>query len=131
MSPPGSRSSCVSARTTRRRAAWRLDDACRAATALAAAGAALIDVSGGLQGSRGVGGAAAYFVPYAQRIKAAVGVPVMVTGGIGDPDLADRIVREGWADLVGVGRAMLNDPNWAAKAIRHLSATRATGQTSD
>ena len=32
-----------------------LDDACRAATALAAAGAALIDVSGGLQGSRGVG----------------------------------------------------------------------------
>ena len=61
-----------------------LDDACRAATALAAAGAALIDVSGGLQGSRGVGRGAAYFVPYAQRIKAAVDVPVMVTGGIGD-----------------------------------------------
>ena len=58
-------------------------------------------------------------------------MPVMVTGGIGDPDLADRTVREGWADLVGVGRAMLNDPNWAAKAIRHLSATRATGQPSD
>jgi NADPH2 dehydrogenase len=103
-----------------------IDDACRTATALAAAGAALIDVSGGLQGSRGAGKGAAYFVPYAQRIKAAVGVPVMVTGGIGDPDLADRAVREGWADLVGVGRAMLNDPNWAAKAIDHLSRTRAS-----
>ena len=51
-------------------------------------------------------------------------MPVMVTGGIGEPDLADRAVREGWADLVGVGRAMLNDPDWAAKAIAHLSSRR-------
>jgi len=48
----------------------------------------------------------------------------MVTGGIAEPNLADRVVREGWADLVGIGRAMLNDPEWAAKAIAHLSMTR-------
>ncbi len=101
-----------------------IDDACLAAKALAGAGAALIDVSGGLQGSRGAGKGAAYFVPYAQAIKAAVDVPVMVTGGIGEPNLADRAVRDGWADLVGVGRAMLNDPDWAAKAIAHLSRSR-------
>jgi 2,4-dienoyl-CoA reductase-like NADH-dependent reductase (Old Yellow Enzyme family) len=93
---------------------------------LADGGAALIDVSGGLQGSRGVGKAAAYFVPYAQAVRAAVSVPVMVTGGIGEPDLANRVVREGWADLVGIGRAMLNDPEWAAKAIAHLSMTRSS-----
>ncbi len=104
-----------------------LEDACQAARRLAHGGAALIDVSGGLQGSRGVGKGAAYFVPYAQAIRAAVTVPVMVTGGIGDADLADRTVREGRADLVGVGRAMLNDPEWAAKAIAHLSATRMPG----
>ena len=63
-------------------------------------------------------------MPYAQAIKAAVSVPVMVTGGISEPDLADRTVREGWADLVGVGRAMLNDPDWARKAIAHLSMGR-------
>jgi len=40
-----------------------LEDACRAAAWLADGGAALIDVSGGLQGSRGVGKGAAYFVP--------------------------------------------------------------------
>jgi NADPH2 dehydrogenase len=101
-----------------------LDDACQAAKWLAGAGAALLDISGGLQGSRGVGRGAAYFVPYAQAIKAAVTVPVMVTGGIGEPSLADRVVREGWADLVGIGRAMLNDADWAAKAIAHLSMTR-------
>ncbi len=101
-----------------------LDDACRTAARLAEAGASLIDVSGGLQGSRGIGKGPAYFVPYAQAIKAAVGVPVMVTGGIGEPDLADRAVREGWTDLVGIGRAMLNDPDWANKAIAHLSMVR-------
>jgi NADPH2 dehydrogenase len=105
-----------------------IDDACQAAKLLASKGAALIDVSGGLQGSRGAGKGAAYFVPYAQIIKAAVTVPVMVTGGIGEPNLADRAIREGWADLVGVGRAMLNDPGWAAKAIAHLSMTRASNQ---
>jgi 2,4-dienoyl-CoA reductase-like NADH-dependent reductase (Old Yellow Enzyme family) len=101
-----------------------LDDACWTAARLAEAGANLIDVSGGLQGSRGVGKGPAYFVPYAQAIKSAVRVPVMVAGGLGEPDLADRAVREGWADLVGVGRAMLNDPDWAGKAIAHLSMVR-------
>jgi NADPH2 dehydrogenase len=103
-----------------------IDDACATASQLAKAGASMIDVSGGLQGSRGVGKGAAYFVPYAQAIKRAVTVPVMVAGGIGEPDLADRVIREGWADLVGIGRAMLSDPEWAAKAIASLSAARAS-----
>jgi NADPH2 dehydrogenase len=101
-----------------------LADSCQAARWLAEGGASLIDVSGGLQGSRGVGKGAAYFVPYAQAIKAAVSVPVLVTGGFAEPDLADRAVREGWTDLVGIGRAMLNDPDWARKAIAHLSMVR-------
>ena len=63
-------------------------------------------------------------MPYAQAIKAVVPVPVMVTGGLGEPDLANRAVREGWANLIGVGRAMLNDPEWAGKAIAHLSMVR-------
>jgi NADPH2 dehydrogenase len=104
-----------------------IDDASRAAKALADGGAALIDVSGGLQGSRGAGKGAGYFVPYARAIKSAVTVPVMVTGGISDPSLANRTVQEGWADLVGIGRAMLNDPEWAAKAIAQLSTTRTAG----
>jgi 2,4-dienoyl-CoA reductase-like NADH-dependent reductase (Old Yellow Enzyme family) len=101
-----------------------LADACQAAQWLVEAGASLVDVSGGLQGSRGVGKGAAYFVPYAQAIKAAVGVPVLVTGGFSEPDLADRAVRDGWADLVGIGRAMLNDADWARKAVAHLSMVR-------
>jgi 2,4-dienoyl-CoA reductase-like NADH-dependent reductase (Old Yellow Enzyme family) len=96
-------------------------EACYVAGCLAENSANLVDVSGGLQGSRGVGKAPGYFVEYAAAIKATVGVPVLVTGGISDPAMADEIVREDRADLVGVGRAMLNDASWAAQAIRRLS----------
>ena len=98
-----------------------LEESCRVAAVLASSGSSLIDVSGGLQGSRGVGKVPGYFVPYAAAIKAAVVVPVIVTGGIREAAFADQIVREGKADLVGIGRAMLEDAEWASKAIRALS----------
>lgn len=94
-----------------------LEESRRVAVRLAENGSDLIDVSGGLQGSRGVGKGPGYFVSYAAAIKASVSVPVLVTGGIKEPEFADRIVREGQADLVGIGRAMLEDPDWARKAI--------------
>jgi 2,4-dienoyl-CoA reductase-like NADH-dependent reductase (Old Yellow Enzyme family) len=99
-----------------------LDAAVRAACRLGESGASLIDVSGGLQGARGGSGDAGYFVPYAQAIRSKVSVPVLVTGGIRDPLLADSIVREQRADLVGIGRAMLEDPDWARKAINSVEA---------
>lgn len=100
-----------------------LEETVRAAIALAAAGINLIDVSGGLQGSRPpvvVARGPGWFVPYAQAIKEAVNVPVLVTGGFTDPRHADRVVREGRADLIGVGRGMLNDAGWARSAIAEL-----------
>ena len=61
-----------------------------------------------------------WFVPYSRAIKAAVSVPVLVTGGFTDPVHADDVVRQGGADLVGIGRAMLTDPDWARTAIAQL-----------
>jgi NADPH2 dehydrogenase len=98
-----------------------IDAATRTAARLAGAGADLIDVSGGLCGSRGAGKGPGYFVPYARAIKSGVRVPVSVAGGITDPVQADQIVRDAHADLVGIGRAMLNDADWARKAIEALT----------
>jgi 2,4-dienoyl-CoA reductase-like NADH-dependent reductase (Old Yellow Enzyme family) len=101
----------------------QINEAVRAATILVDRGIDLIDVSGGLQGSRPpvvVVRGPGWFVPYAETMKAAVRVPVLVTGGFTDPLHADRVVREGRADLIGVGRAMLNDPSWARVAIERL-----------
>ena len=100
-----------------------LDEGCAMAAQLADAGVNMISVSGGLQGSELAGRAPGYFVPYAAAIKSFVAVPVMVTGGIADPALADRIVRSGQADLIGIGRGMLNDAEWTRKAIRLLQAS--------
>ncbi|MBN2159427.1 MAG: FAD-dependent oxidoreductase [Spirochaetes bacterium] len=52
----------------------------------------------------------------AAEIRKAVDVPVMVVGRIVDPGMADDIVRRGDADMVVVGRALLADPEWPAKA---------------
>jgi 2,4-dienoyl-CoA reductase-like NADH-dependent reductase (Old Yellow Enzyme family) len=99
-----------------------LDEGCATAARLADAGVDLISISGGLQGSELTGRGPGYFVPYAAAIKSFVSIPIMVTGGIADPAQADRIVRNGQADLIGIGRAMLNDAAWARKAIEVLHA---------
>ena len=98
-----------------------LADSLTLAPALVAAGVDLLDVSGGLQGSRPEGAAPGYFVRFAEAIRGVAGVPVAVAGGITDASHADLLVREGRTDLVGVGRAMLTNPRWAADAIRELS----------
>ncbi len=50
------------------------------------------------------------------QIKRAVSIPVIAVGRINDPCLAARIVNEGSADLVTMGRALLVDPDLPRKA---------------
>jgi len=97
-----------------------LPPACWTASQLAAAGAAMIDVSGGQSGSEDPGRGPGYFVAYAEAVKDVVDVPVMVAGGITEPQMADVIIRSGRTDIVGIGRAMLDDPDWARKAADAL-----------
>lgn len=99
-----------------------LDEGVRAAQMIVDAGADITDVSGGLCGhihpeNKGPG----YYVPQAVAVKKAVGVPVIGVGGIKTPEEADEIIRSGKVDLVAIGRAILNDQNWASKAVDSLS----------
>ena len=56
------------------------------------------------------------FVYLAEAIKEVVSVPVTTVGRINDPVLADRIIGEGRADLVAMGRALIADPELPNKA---------------
>lgn len=56
------------------------------------------------------------FVDLAARIKQAVSLPVIAVGRIVDPAHAERILAEGKADLVGMTRAHIADPDLLMKA---------------
>jgi thioredoxin reductase len=58
----------------------------------------------------------AYAVPLAAGIKEAIGLPVFATGRINDPLLAEKVLANGQADMIGMVRAQLCDPNMARKA---------------
>jgi 2,4-dienoyl-CoA reductase-like NADH-dependent reductase (Old Yellow Enzyme family)/thioredoxin reductase len=52
----------------------------------------------------------------AAAVKKVVNVPVITVGKIGDPVLAEEILREGKADFIAMGRALLADPELPNKA---------------
>ena len=51
-----------------------------------------------------------------EAVKRNVRIPVCVAGKINDPYLADRILSEGQADFVDIGRSLLADPDFLKKA---------------
>ena len=56
-------------------------------------------------------------VPLAEKVKnSGVSVPVIATGGISEPELAEEILQDGKANMVALGRALLADPAWSRKA---------------
>ena len=59
-----------------------------------------------------------YQVELAASIKNVVTIPVIIAGRIATPELAERIITTGKADLVGLARVLLADPQWPTKAFR-------------
>lgn len=95
-----------------------VEDSVRACQLLEQAGVDLLDISGGFCGPyRGGSKEQGYFSDWSQAVKEAVSVPVLVTGGITQPEAARRLLEAGKADLVGVGRALLKDSLWAKRAV--------------
>lgn len=54
-------------------------------------------------------------LPLAARIRESVSVPVIAAGRLDDPELAESVVRDGKADLVALGRALIADADWPNK----------------
>jgi mycofactocin system FadH/OYE family oxidoreductase 2 len=57
-----------------------------------------------------------YTVPLAAGIKEAIRLPVFATGRINDPVLAEKILAAGQADMIGMVRSQICDPNFSRKA---------------
>lgn len=63
-----------------------------------------------------MGLAPAYTAPFAAAIKAVVDIPVIVTGRINQPQVAEQVIADGEADLCGMTRALICDPAMPVKA---------------
>jgi len=89
------------------------------------AGVDVMDISSGICGIyHPTNRAPGFFIPLAEEIKKVVSVPVIGVGGIKTAELAEQYVREGRVDLVAIGRALMNDPDWGVKAMRSLKRRR-------
>lgn len=53
----------------------------------------------------------------AAAIKKVVSVPVITAGKIGTPEVAEEVLQEGMADLIGLGRPLFADPDFPKKAL--------------
>jgi 2,4-dienoyl-CoA reductase-like NADH-dependent reductase (Old Yellow Enzyme family) len=100
---------------------WTLEDALRLAPILERNGADYLHVSAGVYGSTQLTIPSMYvdhgcFVHLAEAVKAVVDIPVVGVGRIKDPDMADRFLKAGRADVIAMGRALIADPNLPEKA---------------
>lgn len=101
---------------------WTLADALCLAPLLEQQGAAYIHVSAGIYGSTQLTIPSMYvphgcFIHLAEAVKKVVSIPVVGVGRIKSPEMADRFIREGCADVIAMGRALIADPMLPQKAM--------------
>jgi 2,4-dienoyl-CoA reductase-like NADH-dependent reductase (Old Yellow Enzyme family) len=103
---------------------WDVDDTVAYAQELKALGIDVIDTSsGGLAGlstaapiKRSLG----FQVPFAAAVKRGAGIPTMAVGLILDGPQAEKVLQDGDADLIAIGRQALYNPFWPVHAAQEL-----------
>lgn len=105
---------------------WSVEDSVWLARRLAALGVDVIDCSSGgavpATGTVKTPREPGFQVPLASRVRQGAGVMTAAVGGITRPEQAEAVVRDGYADLVLLGRELLRRPFWAVEAARALGA---------
>jgi 2,4-dienoyl-CoA reductase-like NADH-dependent reductase (Old Yellow Enzyme family) len=107
-------------------AGWGPEQSVRLAKVLKTKGVDVIDCSsGGITDIAPILGQEikyGYQVPLSDRVRRDAGIMTMAVGLIIHGDQAEQILRGGQADLIAVGREILNNPNWPMDAGLKLGA---------
>mgnify|MGYP001585139087 FL=1 len=108
------------------RSSWTLAESQIFAGELKTRGCDFIDVSSaGNSPEQEIDAGPGYQTGFAAEIKRITGMPTMAVGHITDPKQAEAVLRSEQADMVALGRAMLNNPRWAWQAAESLNAKAA------
>ena len=98
------------------------DDAVAFSRALKQGGCDYVDLSSGGNSVARIPLGPGYQVPFAARVRSEAGIPTIAVGQIRDPRHAEAIIAGGEADMVALGRGMLNEPRWPWHAAEELGA---------
>ncbi|MEM7208249.1 MAG: NADH:flavin oxidoreductase/NADH oxidase [Pseudomonadota bacterium] len=110
--------------TDRLEGGWEISDSIEYARALKIHGVDVVDCSSG-----GIGGphppvkfpiGRAFQSDLSSAIRSGADIATMAVGFIWEADTANQLIERGEADLVALGRELLNNPNWALHAAREL-----------
>ena len=63
----------------------------------------------------------AAFTEVSRRMRTALSIPLITTNRINMPEVAERVLADGHADMVSMARPFLADPEWVRKAEAGLS----------
>jgi 2,4-dienoyl-CoA reductase-like NADH-dependent reductase (Old Yellow Enzyme family) len=111
------------------RGGFEVGESIEVAKALEAEGVDLIEVSGGTYEKPAMSGSEeraqrastrareAYFLEYAQQIRAATSVPLMLTGGLRSAAAMSEAIESGAIDVIGLGRPMTYEPELPARLL--------------
>jgi 2,4-dienoyl-CoA reductase-like NADH-dependent reductase (Old Yellow Enzyme family) len=108
------------------RAGWGPENSVRLAKILKSRGVDVVDCSsGGITDQAPILGNEIkynYQVPLSDYLRTHAGIMTMAVGLIIHGDQAEEILQNGKADLIAVGREILNNPNWPMDAALKLGA---------
>jgi 2,4-dienoyl-CoA reductase-like NADH-dependent reductase (Old Yellow Enzyme family) len=112
-----------SARSSKAKSGLDAPECMEIAKRLEKAGVCAIEVSGGIAEAEGVTiktainspAKEAYFKSYSKAIKAAVGIPVILVGGIRSLSVMKDLLENGYADLISMSRPFISEPDLIPK----------------
>lgn len=104
---------------------WEMEHSIILSRLLGAKGVDVIDCTTGGMASQPINSSPkpltyGYQVEHAERIRREAGIKTMAVGLIVHADHAETILREGQADMVALGRELLQNPNWVMDAAEKL-----------
>lgn len=99
---------------------WDVEQSVALGIELREVGVDALHVSSGGAVVADIASAPGYQVGFAREIRERTALPVAAVGLITEPADAERILAEGSADFIAVGRAALREPGWPQRAAHEL-----------
>lgn len=98
-----------------------IEESPKMASMLETAGSSIIDISSGCHETHHLSNdimrlEECFKLPLWSAIKKAVSIPTIAGGGNRNPDSCEKVIDDGNADFIGLGRALIADPQWPKKA---------------